>query len=111
MRELHWSPREKKIARQAFDEAAMSLLAGIMAEFKAKAAAVSEAGDMWAMERYLRERRREVEQLLDYRYSQLLLVFARLIAGGHMREEQLDGLSEDKLSAIRKTGSRWSDAA
>jgi len=111
MHDPHWSPREKRIARRAFDDAANSLLAGIMADFKAKATALAETGAMWAMEGYLRDRRREVEELLDYRYSKLPLVFARLIADGHMSGAQLDGLSEDKLRAIRGLVSRWSNAA
>ena len=38
----------------------------------------------------------------DYRYSQLILVFSRLLREGRIREEQLAGLSEEKLSYIRR---------
>ena len=58
--------------------------------------------DMWSIGDELRQRRRELEELLDYRYSQLTLVFARLILQGHLAEEQLKGLSEDKLVEIRR---------
>jgi hypothetical protein len=108
---LHWSPSEKRIARRAFDRAASALLAGVLTEFKAKAAAVVEPSDMWAMEDYLRGRRREIESLLDYRYSQLPLVFACLIAKGHMSEAALERLGEDKLRVIRGIVSRSADAA
>lgn len=102
MHDLEWSGSEKKIARAAYDAALDKRLAAITAEFKAKAAAVATASDMWAIEDYLRQCRREIDETFDYRYSQLLFVFARLIRGGHLDETQLAGLSEDKLAIIRK---------
>lgn len=110
MQHLKWSPREKKIARGAFDETIDSTLSQIIADFKAKAAAVVTSDDMWALEGYLRRKRREVEETFDYRYSQLPLVFARLISEGYMDEAQLSGLSDDKLATIRRILS-WRDSA
>ena len=57
---------------------------------------------MWAVEDYLRRPRRECEELFDYRYSVLPLVFARLIREGHLDEGQLTGLAEEKLEFIRR---------
>jgi hypothetical protein len=102
MRGHDWSPAEKKIARAAFDAALETTLAGIMAEFKAKAAAVTEPSEMWELEDYLRERSREVDETFDYRYSQLIDVFARLILDGRLEEKRLDGLGEEKRADIRR---------
>ncbi len=101
LHDLNWSPAEKKIARRAFDEALESVLAKVMAEFKRVANAVRTASDMWEVENYLRQQRREIDETFDYRYSQLLLVFARLIRDGHLDESRLGGLSEEKRNTIR----------
>ena len=100
LHDIKWSPSEKKIARTAFDAALDSALAGTMAEFKRKAEAATMPSDMWEIEDYLHQRRREIDELFDYRYSQLLLVFARLIRGGHLGESRLAGLSEEKREII-----------
>lgn len=91
MYDLKWSPSEKKIARRAYEAALDAALSGIMAEFKAKVAAAVTPSDMWAIEDYLRVRRREIDELFDYRYSQLPFVFARLIRDGHLDEARLAG--------------------
>jgi hypothetical protein len=101
-RDFKWSGSEKKIAQRAFEAARESVLAGIMAEFKAKAAAAATVVEMWAVEDYLRDSRQQVQELLDYRYSVLLMVFARLIREGHMDEGQLAGLAAEKLEMIRQ---------
>lgn len=106
MCDFKWSASEKKIARRAFDTALGTTLAGIMSEFKARAAAAATPSDMWAIEDYLHERRREVDEIFDYRYSQLLFVFARLIRDGHLDETRLAGLAEEKLAVIRSMLSR-----
>ena len=97
-----WTDREKKIARRAFEIAVAEELASTIADFKARASAVVEPDEMWALEQYLRERRREIDGKYDYRYSQLILVFGRLLREGRIREEQLVGLSEEKLNDIRR---------
>ena len=51
---------------------------------------------------HVRHQVREIEQKYDYRYSQLILVFGRLVREGRIAEEQLRGLSEEKLSYIRR---------
>lgn len=97
-----WSNAEKKIARRAYEAARQAVLARTLAEFKAKATAATTIDDMWSIVDGSRQRRRELEELLGYRYSQLPLVFARLILEGYLDERQLAGLSEDKLEEIRR---------
>ena len=100
-RDLEWSPSEKKIARRAYDAALEVALANAMAEFKRKAGAVTSPSEMWAIEDYLRRQRQEIDETFDYRYSQLPLVFARLIRQGYLDENVLAGLSQDKREIIR----------
>jgi hypothetical protein len=99
--DLKWSPSEKKIARRIFDTALESALAKVMAEFKRKANAASAPSEMWEIEDYLRQQRREIDETFDYRYSQLPLVFARLIREGHLDESLLSDLSDEKREIIR----------
>jgi hypothetical protein len=101
MYDLKWSPPEKKIARAAFDEARDIALAKVMTEFKAKANAAATPFDMWKIEDYLREQRREINEMFDYRYSQLPLIFARLVREEYLDERLLAGLSDDKRQIIR----------
>jgi hypothetical protein len=103
--DIKWSVSEKELARCLFEAALAEELAEVMAEFKAKAAAVALPEDMWSIQEYLFRKRREVEEKYDYRYSQLLLVFGRLVREGRVREAQLAGLSEEKLSFIRRIAS------
>ena len=99
--DFHWSPAEKKVARRAFDQALQAALGRVMAEFKARASAASTPSEMWEIEDYLRRQRREIDETFDYRYSQLILVFARLIREGYLDENLLVGLSEEKRDLVR----------
>ena len=98
---LKWSPSEKKIARSAHDAALESALAKIMTEFKSKADAATTPYEMWEIEDYLHHERPEIDELFDYRYSQLPFVFARLIRVGYLDENRLGGLSDEKRDIIR----------
>ena len=103
-----WSLSEKKAARRAYERARELRLAKLMTEFKARAAAATAASDIWAIEEYLRRQRREIDEMFDYRYSRLPLVFAQLIREGYLDEAQLSGLAEDKLEIVRRLLSYWS---
>jgi hypothetical protein len=101
MSSLKWSASEKRVARAAYDRALEAAISKVMAEFKRRASSAASASDMWSIEDYLREARKEIGQMFDYRYSQLPLVLAWVIRDGYMNEESLAGLPEDKLRAIR----------
>jgi hypothetical protein len=101
MFDFKWSASEKKVARGAFDGALEAAIAKVMSEFKRRASAAVSASDMWAIEDYLREARKEIAGMFDYRYSQLPLVFGWAIREGYLEEERLAGLSEEKLKVIR----------
>lgn len=101
--DVKWSSSEKKVARKAFDTALESALGKVMAEFKRRAAAATSPSEMWDVEDYLRAQRREINEVFDFRYSQLFFVFPRLILEGHLDESLLDGLSEEKRGLIRSS--------
>ena len=101
MRDLHWSPREKAVARRAFDHALHRELEGTIQEAKGRAAKVKEPSDLWDLEQWLTRRRKEIDDKYDYRYSVLPFVFAVLIREGGVSLEDLRELGEDKLDFIR----------
>jgi hypothetical protein len=65
------------------------------------ASQIQQSSDLWDLEHYLTERRKEINRKYDYRYSQLTHVFGRLLYEGRLSEEELRGLHEDKLTPIR----------
>lgn len=101
MRDLHWSPAEKAIARKAFEAALEREFKAVIAETKKMASKIEGPSELWELERYLGERRKEINQTYDYRYSVLPLVFGKLIREGRLDEKELHGLGEDKLAPIR----------
>ena len=62
---------------------------------------VKEPADVWELEQYLTERRKEIDRKYEYRYSQLTQVLGRLLYEKRLAEEELGGLREDKLKLIR----------
>jgi Photoprotection regulator fluorescence recovery protein len=96
-----WSKSEKAIARTAFDAALKRELQDVMHRTKQMANQIKEPADVWELEHYLTERRKEIDRTYDYRYSQLRHVFGRLLYEGRVSEEELRGLSDDKLKSIR----------
>jgi len=100
--DLKWSESEKKVARRAFEAALSAELSEVIAEFKARATAAAEPDDLWSIQEHLYHKRREIDEKYDYRYSQLLMVFGKLVREGRLQEAQLAGLAEEKLSYIRR---------
>jgi len=96
-----WSKSEKAIARTAFDAALKRELQDVMRKTKQMANQIKEPADVWELEHYLTERRKEIDRKYDYRYSQLTQVFGRLLYEKQLGEEELGGLREDKLKSIR----------
>ncbi|MES0171672.1 hypothetical protein [Mesorhizobium sp. M0006] len=84
-----WSPSEKKVARTAYDAALKVALDKTLAELKSRAHVAATPSEIWDVEDFLRQQRRKIDQMFDYRYSQLIQV----------------GLSEDKRQTIRKYAS------
>src|SRR5438034_3104316 len=96
-----WSKSERAIARTAFDAALKRELQDVMRKTKQMADQIKEPADVWELEHYLTERRKEIDRKYDYRYSQLTHVFGRLLYERRITEEDLRGLGEDKMKPIR----------
>ena len=96
-----WSRSEKVIARKAFDAALGRELHEVMQEAKKMASQIQGSSDLWDLEHYLTQHRKEIDRKYDYRSSRLTQVFGRLLYEKRLREEELRGLREDKLKAIR----------
>jgi len=107
IRNQKWSSAEKAIARKAFDRALHQDLEAIIRQAKKMAARIEQPSDLWELERYLTERRKEIDRQYDYRYSVLLNVFADLIQKGRLREQDLQGLSQEKLRHIHQMAQAW----
>ena len=98
----NWSPSEKKIARHAFDAAQQREFAALMSRVKEMAAHLATSADTWDLHHFLSQHLRDIERKYDYRYSQLVLVFGRLMREKWLDEAELEGLSTDKIAAIRQ---------
>ena len=96
-----WSRAEKVIARTAFDAALGRELHEVIQQAKKMASQIQQSSDLWDLEHYLTQRRKEIDRKYDYRYSQLRHVFGKLLHERRLREEDLRGLREDKLKSIR----------
>ena len=96
-----WSRSEKAVARAAFDAALGRELHEVIQKAKQMANEIQQSSDLWDLEHYLTERRKEIDRKYDYRYSRLTHVFGRLLYERRITEEDLRGLGEDKLKPIR----------
>ncbi len=103
-RDLKWTDAEKKQARKAFEMALQNELNEILDDFKRKAAGADVEG-MWTIGEYLEKRRREIDAKYDYRYSQLISVFGRLLRESRITEEQLNKLDSEKMDYIKMIAS------
>jgi Photoprotection regulator fluorescence recovery protein len=73
----------------------------VIQKAKQMANEIQQSSDLWDLEHYLTERRKEIDRKYDYRYSRLTHVFGRLLYERRITEEDLRGLGEDKLKPIR----------
>ncbi|MBC7448371.1 MAG: hypothetical protein H7330_09960 [Hymenobacteraceae bacterium] len=102
MHDLNGSEREKKIARGAFDAALQKELSEIVSKFKEMASRAENPDDVWAVEEWLGDQRRRIDTCFDFRHSQLISVFGRLVRDGRVTLQQRQGLDEGKLALIER---------
>ncbi|MGH9449396.1 MAG: hypothetical protein ACRD11_02545 [Terriglobia bacterium] len=102
MQNLTWFKPEKNAARKAYDLAYGRECEAIVAKVKEMISIASDPRDIWKVHDYLSKRRRETDEKYDYRYSVLLLVFARLCSEGWLTESDLSGLGADKRLKIKQ---------
>ena len=102
MFEFKWSPGEKRKARAAFDLALDRELKAIRQETEALLQKSGDESSIWRVHDYLSEKRREVDEKYDYRYSVLILVFSRLVSEGWLTVDDLSGIGAEKIEVIRQ---------
>ncbi len=98
--DLKWSPAEKKIARSAFDSAYRREMDDVKNIIYEKVIKIKANEDVWALEKFLSDCRKNMLKKYDYRYSQLIPVFYRLYKDGYLYPEDLEGLNNDKIKKI-----------
>jgi Photoprotection regulator fluorescence recovery protein len=96
-----WSRSEKAIARKGFDAALKRELQEVVQETKQMASQIKEPSDLWDLERYLTECRKDIDRKYDTRGSRLKDVLGRLLYENRLCEEDLRGLREEKMKSIR----------
>src|ERR1700687_5839610 len=96
-----WSRSEKALARKAFDAALGRELHEVIQEAKKMASQIQQPSDLWDLEHYLTERRKEINRKYDTRGSRLKDVMGRLLYEKRIGEEDLRGLGDEKMKAIR----------
>ncbi|GBE40932.1 MAG TPA: hypothetical protein ENG95_00140 [Nitrospirae bacterium] len=97
---FNWSKAEKKIAKEAFDIAYQRESKALIKEIREYK--LEQPEDIWSLSEMLQEREKEINNIYDYRYSQLTIVFGILIKRGFLSIDELNGLSDDKLEQIQK---------
>jgi hypothetical protein len=58
----------------------------VIQQAKKMASQIQQSSDLWGLERYLTQRRKEIDRKYHYRYSQLTRVFGRLLHEKRLRE-------------------------
>ena len=96
-----WSKSEKTIARTAFDAALGRELHEVIQKTKRMANAIQRSADLWDLEHYLTQRRKEIDRKYDFRGSRLADVLGRLLYENRLQEKELSGLRENKLKSVR----------
>ena len=65
-----------------------------------------QVSELWELEAYLTQRRKEIDRKYEYKYSVLLPIFGELTREGRLDEKDFQGLAEDKLAYIRREATR-----
>jgi hypothetical protein len=109
MNDFKWLKTEKKIARIAFDKAYQRECSNLIEKIRTKAREITEPDNIWRFHDFLTEKRDEIDEKYDYRYSVLVLVFARLINDGWLDFDDLKGLAENKIDRIESLINFWNE--
>jgi hypothetical protein len=101
MNHVKWSKTEKKIAREAFEKAYERECDYLSGRIREKENEIQTPDDIWQLHDFPTEKREEIDEKYDYRYSVLDLVFGRLIKDGWLDFEDLESLNEEKIETIK----------
>jgi len=94
-----WSKSQKKHARELFDLALEREYKELIEEINTTK--ITSRDEVWELRDRLNQKAKEMDRRYDYRYSQLIFVFADLLREGYLSLEELNVLGEEKLEEIR----------
>ena len=100
----NWSKSEKEVARKVFNMAKKRAYDNLINTINSKK--IQSSDDIWSLRDLLNEKAIEFDNIFDYRYSQLVILFVRYVQDGLLDIEELTGLSEDKISVIKNMTDR-----
>ena len=95
-------PKTNFVVRAAFNLALAREMKAIRREAEAMLQNASDDQAIWRLHDYLSQKKRELDQKYDYRYSVLIFVFSRLLSEGWLTESDLSGIGEEKMETIKK---------
>ena len=98
-----WLKTEKEVARHAFGRAYERECKELSNKVKEMANTAKTPEDIWKLHEFLTEKRNEIDEKYDYRYSVLIYVFSTLVREGWLALDDLKGLDEDKIAKIKHT--------
>jgi hypothetical protein len=75
------------------------------------ASQINVPDDLWDLEQYLTERRKDINRKYDARGSRLKDALGRLLYENRLGEEDLRGLREEKMKSIRSFAQFLKDSA
>jgi len=102
MENLAWSKKEKQITRQAFNKAYEKETKYLYNRTKEMVSTSKSPEDIWELHDFLTEKRKEVDNKYDYRYSVLIFALGRLISEGWITKDDLKGLGQEKINKIEQ---------
>jgi len=98
-----WSKTEKEVVRQAFGRAYERECKELSNKVKEMANTAKTREVPIYLQEFLTEKRKEIDEKYDYRYSVLIYVFSTLVREGWIALDDLEGLDEDKIAKIKHT--------
>ena len=96
-----WSKKEKAVARRAFDIAYEKEGKELVNKIREMANTANNPEDIWHIHDFLTEKRKEINDKYDYRYSILIYVFSRLMREGLIALDDFKGMDDDKIAKIK----------
>lgn len=93
-----WTKSQKRHANELFELARDREYAALIEEINSLH--ISSPDEVWILRERLNKKAREMDRKYDYRYSQLIWVFAQLLREGYLTEDELRVLGEEKMNAI-----------
>ncbi|MEA3419360.1 MAG: hypothetical protein U9Q90_08170 [Campylobacterota bacterium] len=98
--EEKWTKSQKKHAGELFDLALKREYDELIETINDTK--VETRDDVWELYEMLGKKRKELNGKYDYRYSQLIFVFAQLVRGGYLSLEELEPIGKEKQESIEK---------